>query len=78
METPDEDPTAKVEPGPSEKTYILRHRALEDAMVVAEQQGTSALPSMSSLSPARLMRSVADVMSSWFAVEVGDEGYHTS
>jgi regulator-associated protein of mTOR len=40
----DRKPTAvakdKVQPGPSEKTYILRHRALEDAMVVAEQQGT--------------------------------------
>jgi hypothetical protein len=39
----DDKPTAvakdKIQPGPSEKTYILRHRALEDAMVVAEQQG---------------------------------------
>lgn len=45
LETPDEPARTKAEPGPSERTYILRHRALEDAMVMAEQQSTRSHPS---------------------------------
>jgi hypothetical protein len=75
LDIPDKTATTKAEPGPTERTYILRHRALEDAMVVAEQQGESSF----SLHPwTYIDMGESTEFDSRATMEVADEGYKAS